>query len=573
MFNTSRLAHIFFIFSAAAALFFPFLGSVHLFDWDEINFAECAREMIVTGNYSSVMIDFQPFWEKPPLFIWMQVISMKIFGVNEFAARFPNAVCGLLTLLVVYRIGTKIFDSKFGLYWALSFGGSLLPFLYFKSGIIDPWFNFFIFCGIYQAVIHTNNPAGKQGMVSAVLSALFIGLATLTKGPVAVLIFGLCALVYWVRKRFIPVTNFKYIFAFIGVFVLTAGSWFIYEILAGNYKVIEEFFAYQVRLFKSEDAGHGGFFGYHFVILFLGCFPASLFAIRAWKKSSSDTPFHRHIKMWMNNLFWVVLILFSIVETKIVHYSSLCYFPLTFLSAYGIYKITQGEFKWKKWMTTLMFVISGVLATIFIAIPLIDHYKEFLLSKIKDKFTADCLRQDVIWGGWEWIPGVIFLIVSVFVILKLNNGKYKSLPALFLLMAITLFSIMAVVTPKIEQYSQGPAIEFYKTISEGKKHVETVNFKSYAHLFYAKKKPDDNTPALLDYVYGKIDSDIRTNQTIYSFQLYATNFMRGSDIDRPAYLVVKSDHAAQWANENPMFRELYRKGGFVFFKREAGKAN
>lgn len=47
-------------------LFIPFLGHVHLFDWDEINFAECAREMVVSKNYSTVTIDFLPFWEKPP---------------------------------------------------------------------------------------------------------------------------------------------------------------------------------------------------------------------------------------------------------------------------------------------------------------------------------------------------------------------------------------------------------------------------------------------------------------------------------------------------------------------------
>ncbi|MFC2102048.1 ArnT family glycosyltransferase [Bacteroidota bacterium] len=55
----------------SALLFFPLLGRVLLFDWDEINFAECAREMIVSGNYSMVQIDFLPFWEKPPLYIWM----------------------------------------------------------------------------------------------------------------------------------------------------------------------------------------------------------------------------------------------------------------------------------------------------------------------------------------------------------------------------------------------------------------------------------------------------------------------------------------------------------------------
>jgi len=48
---------------ACILLFVPFLGSVHLFDWDEINFAECAREMVTSGNYSTVTIDYLPFWE------------------------------------------------------------------------------------------------------------------------------------------------------------------------------------------------------------------------------------------------------------------------------------------------------------------------------------------------------------------------------------------------------------------------------------------------------------------------------------------------------------------------------
>jgi 4-amino-4-deoxy-L-arabinose transferase-like glycosyltransferase len=88
-------------------LFVPFLGFAHLFDWDEINFAECAREMVLTNQYSSVQIDFLPFWEKPPLFIWLQAIAMKIFGVSAFAARLPNAICGVVTLLTVYFIGKK----------------------------------------------------------------------------------------------------------------------------------------------------------------------------------------------------------------------------------------------------------------------------------------------------------------------------------------------------------------------------------------------------------------------------------------------------------------------------------
>jgi hypothetical protein len=45
-----------------------------------------------------------------------------------------------------------------------------------------------------------------------------------------------------------------------------------------------------------------------------------------------------------------VLILFSIVNTKIVHYSSLCYFPLTYLAALRLERIWRGERKLRCWL-------------------------------------------------------------------------------------------------------------------------------------------------------------------------------------------------------------------------------
>lgn len=45
---------IFLIVIISAIIFIPFIGNCPLFDWDEVNFAECAREMIVSGNYSQV---------------------------------------------------------------------------------------------------------------------------------------------------------------------------------------------------------------------------------------------------------------------------------------------------------------------------------------------------------------------------------------------------------------------------------------------------------------------------------------------------------------------------------------
>ena len=124
------------LFALAALLFLPGLGGVHLFDWDEINFAEISREMIVSGNYSQVQIGFEPFWEKPPLFFWIQSSFMRIFGVNEFAARLPNAILGIAIIQYLFFLGRKYVNERFGWWWAIAYLGSLLPHLYFRSGII-----------------------------------------------------------------------------------------------------------------------------------------------------------------------------------------------------------------------------------------------------------------------------------------------------------------------------------------------------------------------------------------------------------------------------------------------------
>ncbi|MBK9983191.1 MAG: glycosyltransferase family 39 protein [Saprospiraceae bacterium] len=139
--------------------------------------------MMVLHDYSRVYIDFKPFWEKPPMFFWMQSSAMMIFSVTEFAARFPNAICGIVTLLVLFLFGTRLFDRKFGLFWALAYGGSIFPNLYFKSGIIDPWFNLFIFISIYYLICYhwKRNEMDKEGLNRKkfsyiCFSAIFMGL-------------------------------------------------------------------------------------------------------------------------------------------------------------------------------------------------------------------------------------------------------------------------------------------------------------------------------------------------------------------------------------------------------------
>ena len=83
--NIARYKNELIIALLAAVLFIPFLGGVHLFDWDEVNFAEISREMLLTEEYLRIYVDFLPFWEKPPLFFWMQSEhSVDVVGVARY---------------------------------------------------------------------------------------------------------------------------------------------------------------------------------------------------------------------------------------------------------------------------------------------------------------------------------------------------------------------------------------------------------------------------------------------------------------------------------------------------------
>lgn len=548
--HSSVFKYNLFIALLALLLFVPFLGAVHLFDWDEINFAECAREMLVTQDYFSVKINYQPFWEKPPVFIWMQALSMKLFGVNEFAARFPNAICGVLTLLVLFNIGRKVYDIRFGLVWTLVYAGSFLPHFYFKSGIIDPWFNLFIFCGIYYFIlfINYNTRLKSNKSISLLLkSALFIGLAILTKGPVAALVFGICFIVYWIVRRFLPIIRISQVLLYGLAVALVGCMWFLMLYLTGNAAIITEFFNYQVRLFNTQDAGHGGPFLYHWIVLLVGCFPMSVFALNSFRRNAYDTPYQRYFKVWMIILFLVVLILFSIVKTKIVHYSSLCYFPLSFLAAYVVYKLMNGDMKWKNSSGILLLILAIILGIAISALPFVDMNKQQIIDSgiIKDVFAVENLKATVYWTGFEGLIGALLIAGTVALLVLVRLKKLTmGLVVIFTSSLLTVNLASFIVAPRIEQYSQHAAIEFYTYLQKKDCYVETIGFKSYAHLFYSAKKPQSNPNS------------------------YNMDWLLKGPIDKPAYFASKITSLEEIRQNYPDLKELYRKNGFVFWKRD-----
>lgn len=558
---------------AAALLFIPFLGDCNLFDWDEVNFAECAREMLVTGNYAQVQIAYKPFWEKPPLFIWMQAASMKVFGVDAFAARFPNALCGILSLVLWYGIGKREQSKKTGVFWALMLASAILPHVYFKSGIIDPWFNLFILLSLYFVYLFLSGQ-NKKPYLQALMAGLLLGLAVLTKGPAALLISGLTVLVYLFWTKGLRHLFSVSVLVYVSTALLVSSSWFAAMWLSGHEEIVLEFIQYQLRLFETPDSGHGGPWYYHPLVLLIGMFPVSFLFLLLYRKSAEG----RHGKdLWRKmllSLFWVVLILFSVVETKIIHYSSLCYVPMAYVAASGISE-HLGTLRFPKWTRVFYGLLAILLSATFILISFTEELKGAILSShiIQDPFAEDCLRANVPWTGFEVCSGLLFGAGSLYLCVGLIRKRQSWFTAglILCLLCIQLFIVLMV--PRIEAYTQRASIDFYRDRAGEECYLETRGFKSYAYLFYSRREPSYyKNPAQQDFVALQLkELEKQGFNPLTNYSLANLIWLEQGEIDRPAYMVVKSTEEEK-VETNKKIVKLYSKNGYSFYLRRPEEA-
>lgn len=544
------------LLAGVGALFFiPFLGGVRLFDWDEINFAECSREMIVLGDYLRVHIDYKPFFEKPPFFFWCQSAMMNLFGISEFSARLPNALCGIITLVYLYHLGQKIHGHRFGLLWSLAYLGSVTPHLYFRSGIIDPFFNLFIFVSIVNVIfaswkrerLTTPFLTPKSEWTYLLIGGLVLGLGILTKGPVAYLIVGLVLVVYWALSRFRWFISPTQFIVFSLSAALAALAWGGLETYLHGPVFVSEFLAYNIRLFSTPDAGHSGFPGYHFVVLLVGCFPASIFAIRAFGPLFIERNYQREFRRWMSMLFWVVLILFSIVQSKIVHYSSLCYFPLTYLAALTLMQLEERKIQPNNWMRAGLIVVGSLFAIATIAAPILAQRMDLVKSVAdQDPFTQGNLNAAINWTGWEALPGA-WLLLILFMALRWYSKRQpaQATVALFGGMAVFVTLTLWFFIGRIEGISQAAAMRFFERAQGQNVYVRTYGYRSYGPFFYTKKPPVTNA------------------------SYYNDNWVLHGPIDKDVLFIRKSSRAPTHLDSLPDVRRTGEENGFVFYRRQA----
>ena len=311
------------ILLAFIALYLP-LGLAPLFDLDEGAFSEATREMLRGGDYITTYLNGHLRFDKPILIYWLQLFSVKLLGLNEFALRLPSAIAGTLWAGAVYIFTRKEFDYKVAFFTTLFMLSAIQVNLIAKAAIADSLLNLFIALSMFS--IYRYYQERKNGYLY--LTFLFMALGFLTKGPVAILIPFVVSEVFfaikgewslWLRAIFNPKG--------LALFAIIALPWYILEYQAQGMAFIKGFFfKHNLHRFEASMEQHIGGWYYYIVVIFLGLLPFSFVILKAFgsvKKWLKDD-LMLYLLLW----FGFVFIFFSLSGTKLPHYVIYGYTPL-----------------------------------------------------------------------------------------------------------------------------------------------------------------------------------------------------------------------------------------------------
>jgi 4-amino-4-deoxy-L-arabinose transferase-like glycosyltransferase len=463
--QTYKTSYFWWLFALLAAILFIRLGETPIYILDEAKNAQCAREMLLRHDFIVPTFNGELRVDKPPLHYFFMMLSYKIFGVNEFAARFFSVVMGLLTIFVTYKYTKRLFNL-FAAFCACLVLATSTQFLFeFRLSVPDPYLIFFITLGLFSAYTWL-----KENNISQLyISAAAFALATLAKGPVAIALPGLCLLIWIIsKKKWKTALTWHLIPAFILLAVITL-PWYIAVHKATNGAWTKGFFIdNNLNRFSDPQEGHGGAFYITVLFVLIGLLPFMSFIWEAIK--NRKTVFQNDLVNFSGVVVVVFVIFFSVASTKLPNYAMPCYpFAAVILGSF-LASLLNSEVTSKKYPLY-------ILIAILFALPVAGY---FAISYEKELTSL------------SWIVWPILLIPFGFILFLLVNKNpnwQKKTTAIVIL--YSLFNIISLyyiyptlykqnpVTKTIEIVKNAPAILSYKIYNPGYNFYLSGNIKKF----------------------------------------------------------------------------------------------
>lgn len=343
---------LFFLFIYTILSFYT-IGFVPIFESTEARYAEIAREMLENGNYIEPYFNGIKHFHKPPLTYWLIACGLKLFGINNFGARFFGIIASIFTFIYTVKLSKFFIRDNERYFSAYILGSSILFLAVSKIAATDIYLTLWTVMVQYY---YFEQVYGTKSSKNAILLGVFLGLGFMTKGPI---IFIFTILPFLISKifdvKFRKVFNIKEITLTIIFFLLTSLPWYIIVILK-NYELLQYFFKVQTldRVTTNRFNREKPFYFFIGTIL-LSSLPYSLLVIHKIKL------LYLNYKRYLILLIYIIVpfIIFSISKSKLHTYLT----PLTPIMSIFIFKFYKDYFNifFNKFVLLILVILPTVL--------------------------------------------------------------------------------------------------------------------------------------------------------------------------------------------------------------------
>ncbi len=354
--------------------YLPGLFSIPVIDRDEARFAQASRQMVESlllpvdqrdpdlhsGGIIVPMIGGKPRINKPPLVYYLQSVSVAAFTLGDptrdaiWMYRVPGVCCAILSVLLTWRLGLRLFDPR-----AAALGAALLavcPLMVVDAHMARADQLLLLTVLVTQHLLWNAWRAierdGRLALASAISLWAAVGIGVMAKGPITPMIAILTAIAlafasgkWMLLGRLRPVTGLVVVAAICGPWIYAVGSVLGWETYLKT--ILDE------TLGRAGEAkeGHFGPPGYHTVLSAVLLWPGSLLTLagfaRAWRRGGlwrrpsrrvlAARPAERFLLAWIVPS-WIV---FELVLTKLPHYTMPMYPALALISARAVLGAAQ----------------------------------------------------------------------------------------------------------------------------------------------------------------------------------------------------------------------------------------
>jgi 4-amino-4-deoxy-L-arabinose transferase-like glycosyltransferase len=355
-------------------LLFYSLGGWDLWNPDEPRHAQIAKEMLQGEEWIIPHLNSKVYLDKPPLFFWLIAFTAKaIGGMNEFAARFPSALFGLLTLLLLFFLGKRLFNEKAGFFAALILATNMEFLWLARRANIDATLTFFTTAAV--ALLYVGFYQQKGRWILYLLAYCAMALGVLTKWQVGVIVPVLVVGGYFLLQREGRFFKDPAHIPGIALFVAFIGGWLALAYLSGGKDYLWGLLYQKTALRFFETVSHDRPL-YYYLLNFPGNFvPWIIFLPSAMIYGLSAKG---RKKEFIFVFFWFVIIFtsFSLFKAKRALYLLPLYPAAALMVGYLLSEIPLGaEGAYRKLTSIPLIVLITALALTAISLPIVAGLK------------------------------------------------------------------------------------------------------------------------------------------------------------------------------------------------------